>query len=1356
MTDIDTPNLRPVVADRWQPTRAGLVNVWRYWDETFEFHKGRLLLRGPNGSGKSLALELLLPFLLDANAQPHRLTSAARSRGGLYDRMMAGATTTSRAGFVWVEFRQGERTFTIGARLRASTNTRRADATFFTTSLIVGESLHLLDDLRSPLERKALIDAIGTTGRVSDKGHEHRQAVRQTLYPGFGEDRYDALITALLALRKEKLSQGLGLDKMSEILSHALPALEEHDLAAVAEGFERLDRRKDELAALDAELAVVGRLAAARRNYAKVVTARTAGEVRRAESRRDTVTRRQREAEAELVVVADQIAANDHGVATSEIRLIEVDAEIGAIQGSDAYREGAALADLAAEAERLGRATRTEHDRSERAAAVARRRQDELDAAQVAVERSGDGERQARTDVRDAAARVGADTLVADSATPSQVDGWVSGRRESINQVRLAVRNHGERVADRDRAAARLADADHELELTRTEADTKTDALDVADRAHRRAIDAWAHTASAIGTQRANEALQSAITATATPADFVYAATKDLAELARLVTAEHAVAARDLQAEHEALLGERDQLENERRGHEQSQVVTPAAPEWRTDRAGRPGAPLWSLVEVRQGVSETEVNGIETALRASGLLDAWVRPDGQLGLPHGVADLVLGVRGGDRQPTQSVPTRSLGEFLEPTAGPDAVRAAVRQVVSLIPTVGSVAAPTSGEPEVVIGLDGSFRLGPGQGQGLVRPAELVGAAARERRRLSRLDELTNEVARVDRALEAWARRRDALAGEQRAVEADFDAVPGGDHVLQCVNDVAIAEALVSDGQQRRGRAQVMVNEAEESVRAALRTLTVLASQTGLPASEPELAQLEIKLERLVGATTTWRLRIERVGQVAERLVGATNEAEEASLLAAEAAEHYGGSRDAAAAARARVNALEATVGTKYSDLVERLHGLDRDRLELRERLSALRSEQRTLAESSGRLRSVLDQATAEREEAEEHRLKTHDRFGALGADGLVRECGFDVEDATAAEWDQTVTAVLNEARRIATELADIDDGDENVERATARLQESLHVARSSLGGRVDLDDRLTEHGWWVLIASSGGVLRSTGELQVHMHSQLIAGRNELAHDEEVLFERTLAGSIRQALAHRIRQANALVDDINTQLDAVRTVAGAVGVKLKWAVDDEQPPAVKAARNLLLRDPSTLSEAERGDLHNFVRARVEQARADLGENAPWHERLRETLDYRRWHRFGLQIAHRDWQGLRPATDRLLAGLSTGERSIALHLPMLASIVAHYSGVDDSGGCPRLILLDELFAGVDEANRAQLFGTFTTWDLDAVFTSDHEWCAYPTLDGIAIHFLHPAADDEPVTSSRFVWDGHTRTQRDLESVA
>ncbi|HWC09798.1 MAG TPA: SbcC/MukB-like Walker B domain-containing protein, partial [Acidimicrobiales bacterium] len=382
------------------------------------------------------------------------------------------------------------------------------------------------------------------------------------------------------------------------------------------------------------------------------------------------------------------------------------------------------------------------------------------------------------------------------------------------------------------------------------------------------------------------------------------------------------------------------------------------------------------------------------------------------------------------------------------------------------------------------------------------------------------------------------------------------------------------------------------------------------------------------------------------------------------------------------------------------------------------------------------------AAAARARAEEERGGAHARYGAV-----LTALGPDAGREPAGALD-TASAVLASARAVAAAHESVDADAHAVERLSERVRERVHAAQAALGGRVELTRELADDGWWVLRTVVGGIRRGASALAAALAAELAEGRAELEADEERLFEQTLAGSVRRALADRIRHANALVDGINAQLAAVRTMAGGVQVRLRWEVDPEQLDAVKSARALLLRDPADLTETDQGALQAFVRARVDQARAELEANAPWEARLRETLDYRAWHRFTLQLAHRDWEGFQPATARRLQKLSTGERSIALHLPMIASVAAHYAGDDgEPAGCPRLILLDELFAGVDTANRAQLFGTFSAWDLDAVFTSDHEWCQYATLAGIAIHHLHPPVADEPVTSTRFTWDGRRR---------
>src|ERR1700759_4716874 len=64
--------------ERWRLSRAGIVNVWFYLDNEFNLSGGRMILRGTNGSGKSRALEMLLPFLLDADRRRMDATGAAR------------------------------------------------------------------------------------------------------------------------------------------------------------------------------------------------------------------------------------------------------------------------------------------------------------------------------------------------------------------------------------------------------------------------------------------------------------------------------------------------------------------------------------------------------------------------------------------------------------------------------------------------------------------------------------------------------------------------------------------------------------------------------------------------------------------------------------------------------------------------------------------------------------------------------------------------------------------------------------------------------------------------------------------------------------------------------------------------------------------------------------------------------------------------------------------------------------------------------------------------------------------------------------------------------------------------------
>ena len=1338
------------VAGRWQPTRAGLISLWRYWEETFTFHRGRLLLRGPNGSGKSMALELLLPFLLEADSSPDKLSSASKSRGTLFDRVMTGSDESSRTGFAWVEFCRGHEVFTIGARIRGSQATHRADPDFFTTTRAVGQDLHLLDENRAALSRRALAEAIGDTGRVHSSAEEHRAAVREVLFPDFGPDRYRSVIGALRALRKEKLSQNLDLEKLSGVLSDALPPIDEHDIAAVAEGFERLDRRKAELNALESDLANVRALAARQRDYARAVVVGTAGMVRSAETRRDDVTRDERRAREELDAARDQ--AESAGAERDAIaaRDQEIGVAIDALKDSDAYKQGAALADLRQQAARVAEfaerdALTAESRGSERTVAATALQEAEADRVTASANHD-----RAEGEIRTAARAAGADEVLSEAVSSADTDeaerlmqAWVGARRTRIEEVRAALAGHDRAVVERGVHEERVAEDERTVDERRAGHASAVSDRSAAASAYQQAVEEWARSCTTIGPARVAAVLPAVPEVPAEVGQAVAALASDL-------QTEDALARGELDRERRDLEGERGRLSAERTRWAEQGLPEPEGPAWRSDRSDRAGAPLWALVDPRSGLAEPEVDRLEAALAGAGLLDAWVQPDGTVDLGPDRADVVLTVRPTDAE--------SLGSLLVPcgdaeggageASGSGVPGAVVAGVIASIPLVDTAlpGPPPAGDggADVAVGRDGTYRLGAAVGRGPLHSAQLLGAPARERHRRGRLAELDAAIAAVGARLTDVDQKTAALDRRWAAVKVELAARPDSGAVDEAERALSEAATRLGAATSHLDAARSALRDAEDKVRKALRELTVLAARHGLPTDGEGLAAVDAALSGVANAVVAWgRRRRELQRAERDRLKAADSlaRAEEAAGVAERTAAE---SRQEADALAGRVTTLESSVGADYSEVLARLTDLDRERGAGQRRERELGRLIPSLERRVGELESTVKTAAEERSRAEEQREAAHHRMLAA-LDDLGADAGIEPEARL-----EHGSAVLAFARTVAVGYQDTDSEPAAVEKLSERVRERVHQTQAALGARIDVDRRYIDGGqWWVLRTTVRGLRLTAGDLAASLAGELEQGRAELAAEEEQLFEQTLAGSVRRALADRIRQANVLVDAINAQLGSVRTQAGGVQVRLRWEVDPEQLDAVKAARSLLLRDPADLSDGERQSLQAFVRARVDQARVELEANAPWEARLRETLDYRAWHRFTLQLGHRDWEGFQPATAKRLQRLSTGERSIALHLPMIASVAAHYTGPDGRPSqCPRLILLDELFAGVDSANRAQLFGTFTAWDLDAVLTSDSEWCKYSTLDGIAIHHLHPPTDSEPVTSTRFTWDG--RVQR------
>ena len=104
MTATTAPSRRrPGRAARFRPTRAGIINLWDYFDEEFVFAGGRLALRGHNGSGKTKALEVLFPFVLDGGLDARRLDPFSGENRTMKANLLYRGQDAEH-GYVWMEF----------------------------------------------------------------------------------------------------------------------------------------------------------------------------------------------------------------------------------------------------------------------------------------------------------------------------------------------------------------------------------------------------------------------------------------------------------------------------------------------------------------------------------------------------------------------------------------------------------------------------------------------------------------------------------------------------------------------------------------------------------------------------------------------------------------------------------------------------------------------------------------------------------------------------------------------------------------------------------------------------------------------------------------------------------------------------------------------------------------------------------------------------------------------------------------------------------------------------------------------------------------------------------------------------
>jgi len=248
---------------RWTLSRAGIINVYQYGDETLNFGGGRLLLRGVNGSGKSTAMNMLLPFLLDADTR--RIDAAGEQSGVLRAWMLSGRDEPQPQGYLWLEVAKGDSYLNFGCGIRANRATDQVTTWWFITSRRVAVDLHLVEG-RAPISRDALRDLIEPDPLFGqDQRADYRAELRRRIFGGADIEQH---LHLLRTVRNPRVGDRLDAE-LPQYLMDALPQLSDSALDDAAQPLEDLEEHRRNVAELARTAEALDAVYATYRNYAR-------------------------------------------------------------------------------------------------------------------------------------------------------------------------------------------------------------------------------------------------------------------------------------------------------------------------------------------------------------------------------------------------------------------------------------------------------------------------------------------------------------------------------------------------------------------------------------------------------------------------------------------------------------------------------------------------------------------------------------------------------------------------------------------------------------------------------------------------------------------------------------------------------------------------------------------------------------------------------------------------------------------------------------------------------------------------------------------------------------------------------
>ncbi|WP_010276142.1 TIGR02680 family protein [Paenibacillus senegalensis] len=1369
--------------NRWQMNRAGILNFWFYEDEEFALEQGRLVLRGTNGAGKSVTMQSFIPLVLDGDKHPNRLDPfGSRDRKIEYYLLGDKEEHSDRTGYLWLEFYHPAKGLykTIGIGLRAR---RGAAQVGFWGFLLddgrrINEDFWLYDRLqweerreKYPLDRKALEQAIGAGGQVVQEQRAYRELVNRSLFGFHDKESYIDLLNLLIQLRSPKLSKDVKPTAIYDILVRALPPLHEEDLRPLSEVMEDMDQLADRLEELKLHRSELEKLVRSYDQYNRYLLYQSGEQLLQAHKAQEEVQHNLSGLSQELQHALQGKRETEDRQAANQERIVAVETELELLGRSEVIEKQHELE----QTEQALKETEQYVTQAQKRLTAALRSQE---AAELAADKAG--KQQAELLTQQEEALLDLESLASElefthhgvyarywQPEPPEDISFVSAWRRDLEEHQVGL-SEAKALAEREREAGMLAaELDRQLGELRAERDEAEHAVRRCEANSESALYNWKEQLLAwkqklVHLKLGEHAVQEMLAASSGLSyeqQNVEAVLEPVRREADDRRQELMSSRLELEQQAKEIQAELDALHAEKQAWEQTREPEPARSSARIQtRAGyaeRQGAPLYEVCEFLPHVNPEHRAGIELALLDSGVLDAWIRPDGQMSAVS-EADEELWII---PQPIEwgytladvlkAVPSAESGLSVQQV---DAVLRSFAwgemwQTDQLEQLDQKLMEPES----FVVGRD-HYRLGPLLGK--LNPdghrAQYIGKEARRQYKLAEIARLGQEIAEVESRLALLRERIAEHTQVLNMLQQELAAFPLRDETYEQLRKAWAAHyeattrfQLLMEQENKQAEQLRLKQQQWAELKQAFIAMTAqwsrLKTLRDLQEALHAVSDYKTGLSQLLSDWREYRQRTEEVKRYEA-------EAQEQMELAEVEEEQRDELLDKQYALRVKAEQLRKLMEELgISDLYNRISSLKAERQELERKRSQLAEAMVDIASRIAVLRERQSRLADQELQADEETKRRKRAFLSEWKRRLVPETTErELDEASPADW-------LSACRSIVTEL-ETGFARTTRERLSGVLQDHYNVSKHLLGEYV-LEVEISEAGRITLLSMRDRTRpQQPAALLTELSDDLIEQQNLLSEKDRELFEEIILRSVGKSIRQRIQRAELWLKTMN-RLMAERDTSSGLKLQLQWvpkAAQSESELNSDELVELLRKDVHLLHDDEAERLVEHFRSRVQWAKQGaLEEREALRKHIYDMLDYRSWFQFSLRYKKGDETQYRELTDARFNVLSGGEKAMSMYIPLFAATYSRYA--DASAEAPKLISLDEAFAGVDDENIRDLFGLLTEMDFDYMMTSQVLWGCYDTVPRLSICEIYRPKDASYVTVLRHRWNG-----RLLEPVA